>query len=199
MNNVRTDSLIIKDVRKTGREPAVNRVMSTPVRRDGFMLLPDAAPGIILTEPAVRPLPLPDVRPITASTAMPPAGLQALTSAVTPVTVVVPMSALPGPRTIPALMPLLPNAAQPVITAKTALPAKLIIPGLMPGRPNAEPVIIATIPAATAAAEYHKTRRYNGTLWGALWGNRASIAFHISSLTGDSCDANLARIAFSNF
>ena len=154
----------------------MNRVMSTPVRRDGFMLLPDAAPGIILTEPAVRPLPLPDVRPITASTAMPPAGLQALTSAVTPVIVVVPMSALPGPRTIPALMPLLPNAAQPVITAKTALPAKLIIPGLMPGRPNAEPVIIATIPAAQATNPSHVLRPK--TKFGFLLPNAAPAAMN---------------------
>ena len=147
MNNVRTDSLIIKDVRKTGREPAVNRVMSTPVRRDGFTLLPDAALGIILTEPAVRPLPLPDVRPITASTAMPPAGLQALTSVVIPVIVVVPIPVLPVPKTIPVLWPDTPNAARLVTDVKTALPAVRLIPVLMSGLPNAGLVMLVPTPA----------------------------------------------------
>ena len=125
----------------------MNRVMSTPVRRDGFMLLPDAAPGIILTEPAVRPLPLPDVRPITASTAMPPAGLQALTSAVTPVIVVVPIPVLPVLKTIPAPWPDIPNAVRLVTDVKIVLPAVRLIPVLMSGLPNAGLVMLVPTPA----------------------------------------------------
>ena len=89
MNNVRTDSLIIKDVRKTGREPAVNRVMSTPVRPDAFTLLQTGVLMILLTVNAAPHPPLPDVRLTTASTV--PAPHPALTPAVIPVTVVVPI------------------------------------------------------------------------------------------------------------
>ena len=148
MNNVRTDSLIIKDVRKTGREPAVNRVMSTPVRPDGFTLLQTGVLMILLTVNAVPHPPLPDVRLTTASTVQVPH--PALTPAVTPVTVVVPIPVLPDPRTIPVLWPDTPNAARLVTDAKTVLPAARLIPDLMSGLPNAEAVTLVPTPAGLA-------------------------------------------------
>ena len=145
MNNVRTDSLIIKDVRKTGREPAVNRVMSTPVRPDGFTLLQTGVRGILLTVNAAPHPPLPDVRLTTALTV--PAPHPALTPAVIPVTVVVPIPVLPGPRTIPVLWPDTPNAARLVTDVKTALPAVRLIPVLMSDLPNAGLVMLVPTPA----------------------------------------------------
>ena len=47
--NVRTANLIIKVVKKTGREPAVNKVMSTLVLRDGCINRQTAVRGIALT------------------------------------------------------------------------------------------------------------------------------------------------------
>ena len=145
MNNVRTDSLIIKDVRKTAREPAVNRAMSTPVRPDGFMQLQTVVLMILLTVNAAPHPPLPDVRPTTALTV--PAPHQVLTPAVTPVTVVVPIPVLPGPRTIPVLWPDTPNAARLVTDVKTVLPAARLIPDLMSDLPSAEAVMLVPIPA----------------------------------------------------
>ena len=51
--NVRTANLIIKVVKKTGREPAANKDMSTPVLRDGFMPPQTVVRGIILMVNAV--------------------------------------------------------------------------------------------------------------------------------------------------
>ena len=62
----------------------------------------------------------------------------------TPVTVVVPTSVPAVPRTIRALMPQRPNAAQHAVIAKTVLLAVRLIQVLMPALPNAEPVIIVT-------------------------------------------------------
>ena len=73
MINVRTANLITKVVKKTGREPVVNKVMSTPVLRDGFMPPQTAVRGIILTANAVPLLLLPVVRPIIKSPVIRPA------------------------------------------------------------------------------------------------------------------------------
>ena len=67
MINVRTENLITKDVKKTGRELVVRVVMSTPVLRDAFMQHQTAVHGIILTVNAVPLLRPPDVRPIIRS------------------------------------------------------------------------------------------------------------------------------------
>ena len=47
--NVRTANLIIKVVKKTGRELVVNKAMSILVLRDGFMPRQTVVHGIILT------------------------------------------------------------------------------------------------------------------------------------------------------
>ena len=59
------ENLIIKDVKKTGRELVVRAAMSTPVLRDGFMQHQTAVRGIIRTVNAVPLLLRPVVRPIT--------------------------------------------------------------------------------------------------------------------------------------
>ena len=146
MNNVRTDSLIIKDVRKTGREPAVNRVMSTPVRPDGFTLLQTAVRGILLMVNAVPHRPLPDVRLTTALTVpvRPPVPMPADI----PVTAVAMTIVRPERlKTIPVPYLLIPNAVRPVSVVKTVLPAALLIPGLMSGLPNAGLVTLVPTPA----------------------------------------------------
>ena len=63
-DSVRTASLITNNVKKTGRVPAGNPDMSTPVLPDGYMLLQTAVSGIILTASAVPLHPQPVVRPI---------------------------------------------------------------------------------------------------------------------------------------
>ena len=145
MNNVRTDSLIIKDVRKTGRELVVNKDMSTLVLRDGFMQLQTAARGILLMVNAVPHRPLPDVRLTTVLTVqvLPPVPMPA----VTPVTVVVPIPVLPVLKTIPAPWPDIPNAVRLVTDVKTVLPAALLIPALTSDLPNAGLVMLVPIPA----------------------------------------------------
>ena len=65
MINVRTENLIIKDVKKTGRELVAKAVMSTPALRDGFMQHQTVVRGIIRTANAVPLLRLPDVRRTT--------------------------------------------------------------------------------------------------------------------------------------
>ena len=144
--NVRTENLIIKDVKKTGRELVVKAVMSTLVLRDGFMQPPTAARGILLMVNAVPHRPLPVVRPITALPVpvLPPVPMPV----VTPVTVVVPIPVLPVLKTIPAPWPDIPNAVRLVTDVKTVLPAALLIPEIMQGRLNAELVTIVLIPAA---------------------------------------------------
>ena len=149
MNNVRTDSLIIKDVKKTDREPAVNRAMSTPVRRDGFMQPQTGVLMILLTVNAAPHPPLPDVRPITASTV--PVPHPALTPAVTPVinAAMIPVQA-ELLKTTPALMFPQQNAVLDVIVVKTVLPAAHLIPGLMSGLPSAVPAMLVPTPAGLA-------------------------------------------------
>ena len=51
--NVQTANLITKVVKKTGREPVVNKAMLIPVLRDGFMPHQIVVRGIILTVNAV--------------------------------------------------------------------------------------------------------------------------------------------------
>ena len=64
MINVRTENLIIKDVKKTGRELVVRVVTSTHVLRDAFMQHQTAVRGIILTVNAVLMLSPKDARRI---------------------------------------------------------------------------------------------------------------------------------------
>ena len=145
-NNARTDSLIIKVVRKTDRGLAVNRAMSTPVLRDGFMLLPTAVLMILLTVNAARLLLLPDVRPITALTVpvRPPVPMPAAI----PVTVVVMTTVRPERlKTIPVPYLLILNAVRPVSVAKTVLPAAHLIPALMSDLQNAGLVTLVPTPA----------------------------------------------------
>ena len=125
-NNARTDSLITNNVKKTVRELVVNKVMSIPVLRDGFMQLQTAARGILLTVNVVRHRLLPDVRLTTVLTVpvLPPV----LMPAVTPVTAVVPIPVLPVLKTIPAPWPDIPNAVRLVTDVKTVHQEKLIIP-----------------------------------------------------------------------
>ena len=149
-DNVRTDSLIINNVKKTARGLVVNKGMSILVPRDGFMPHPTVARGILLTVNAVPLLPLPVVRLTTALTVMPRAVRPAWITAVIPVTVVVPIHALPDPRTIPAPWPDIPNAARLVTDVKTVLREKLIIPALMSALPNAVLVMLVPIPAGQA-------------------------------------------------
>ena len=144
-NNARTDSLITNNVKKTDRELVVNKDMSILVLRDAFMQLQTAVRGILLMVNAVPHRPLPDVRLTTALTV--PAPHPALTPAVIPVTVVVPIPVLPGPRTIPVLWPDTPNAARLVTDVKTALPAVRLIPVLMSDLPSAEAVMLVPTPA----------------------------------------------------
>ena len=146
MNNVRTDSLIIKDVRKTGRELVVNKDMSTLVLRDGFMQLQTAVRGILLMVNAARRRPLPDVRLITVLTVMPRAVRPVPMPAGIPVTAVVPIPVREGLKTIPVLMPRRLNAVQLAITVKTVLPVALLIPALTSGLQNAGLVMLVLIP-----------------------------------------------------
>ena len=146
MNNVRTDSLIIKDVRKTGRELVVNKDMSTLVLRDGFMQLQTAARGILLMVNAVPHRPLPDVRLTTALTVpvLPPVPMPADI----PVTAVAMTIVRPERlKTIPVPYLLIPNAVRPVSVVKTVLPAALLIPVLMSALPNAGLVTLVPTPA----------------------------------------------------
>ena len=64
MTNVRTANLITRDVKKTGRELVVNKVMSTLVLRDACINRRTVVRGIILTVNAVPLLLLPVVRRI---------------------------------------------------------------------------------------------------------------------------------------
>ena len=63
-HNVRTESLITNNVKKTDLAPVGKPVMLTLVLRGGYMLLPTAVSGILLTASAVPPRPRPVVHPI---------------------------------------------------------------------------------------------------------------------------------------
>ena len=64
MINVRTENLITRDVKKTGRELVVRAAMSTPALRDVCINQLTAVRGIILTVNAVLMLSPKDVRRI---------------------------------------------------------------------------------------------------------------------------------------
>ena len=113
--NVRTENLITKVVRKTGREPVVNRVMSTPVLRDGCINRQTVARGIILTVNAVPLLLPPVVRPIIRSPVTRHAAHPVLILAVIPAIAAVMIPVRPVLlKTITDLMLLLPNAVPDV-------------------------------------------------------------------------------------
>ena len=76
-----------------------------------------------------------------------PEVLPVKTPVATPATDVVLTSAHAVPRTIQALMPQRPNAAQHVVTAKTVLQEARLIPVLMSGLPNAAAAIPVPTPA----------------------------------------------------
>ena len=146
MINVQTANLIIKAVKKTGRELVVNKDMSILVLRDAFMQLQTAARGILLMVNAVPHRPLPDVRLTTVLTV--PALLPVPTPADIPVINVVMTTVRPERlKTIPVPYLLIPNAVRPVSVVKTVLPAAHLIPGLMSGLPNAGLVTLVPTPA----------------------------------------------------
>ena len=136
MSNVRTGSLITKDVKKTNHGLVVKAVMSIPVLPDDFMQQQNAVRGIKLTVHAVLLQLPPDVRPIiklTVRELLPvpiPAVIPAIAAAMIPVR--------PGLlKTIPDLIQQQPSAGQDVTDVKTVLPAALLIPVLMSDLPNA--------------------------------------------------------------
>ena len=167
MINVRTANLIIKVVKKTGREPVVNKVMSTPVLRDGFMPPQTVVHGIILTANAVPLLLLPVVRPIIKSPVTRHADHQEGIPAAIPVIVAVMIPARPALlKTIPDHTQQQPNAVQDVTDVKLVHPVQaLLIPDLMPERPNVtadRAVTDVTIPAAQDKNPYPVPRLIKG-------------------------------------
>ena len=155
MINVRTANLITKVVKKTGREPAVNKVMSTLVLRDGCINRQTVVRGIILTVNAVPLLLLPVVRPIIRLPVTRHADLPERIPAVIPVTDVVMIPVRQGhQKTITDLMLLLPNAVPDVTDVKTVLPAAGLIPVLMSVLPNVEAAMLVLTPAAQVRNPY---------------------------------------------
>ena len=157
--NVRTGNLIIKDVKKTGRELVVRVVMSTPVLRAGFMQHQTAVRGIIRTANAVPLLLQPDVRLIIRSPVTHHADHQEGIPAVIPVIAVVMTTVRPVLlKIIPVLMPQQPNAGQDVTDVKLVHPVQaLLIPDLMPEQPNVtadRAVTDVTIPAEREKNQY---------------------------------------------
>ena len=153
--NVRTENLITKVVKKTGREHVVRVVMSTPVLRDGFMLRQTVVRGIILTVNVVPLLLLPVVRPIIRLPVTRHADLPERIPAVIPVTDVVMIPVRQGhQKTITDLMLLLPNVVQDVTDVKTVHPAAGLIPVLMSGLPSVEAAMHAPILVAQVRSPY---------------------------------------------
>ena len=153
MINARTANLIIKGVKKTGRELVVRVVMSTPALRGGFMQRQTVVRGIILTVNAVPLLLLPVVRPIIRSPVTRHADHQEGIPAVIPVIAVVMTTVRPELlKTIPVLMPQQPNAGQDVTDVNPVRPVQVhLIPVLMPEQLNVtadRAVTDVTIPAA---------------------------------------------------
>ena len=151
--NVRTANLIIKVVKKTGREPAANKDMSTPVLRDGFMPPQTVVRGIILMVNAVLLRRRQVVRPITRSPVILPVDHREGIPADILVIAVVMMNVRPVLlKTIPDHTQQQPNAVQDVTAVKLVHPVQaLLIPDLMPERPNVtadRAVTDVTIPAA---------------------------------------------------
>ena len=155
MTNVRTANLITRVVKKTGREPAVNKAMSTLVLRDGFMPPQTVVRGIVLMVNAVPLLLLPVVRPIIRLPVTRHADLPERIPAVIPVTDVVMIPVRQGhQKTITDLMLLLPNVVQDVTDVKTVHPAAGLIPVLMSGLPSAEAAMLVPIPVDRVRSPY---------------------------------------------
>ena len=155
MINARTANLIIKVVKKTGREPAVNKAMSTLVLRDAFMQHQTAVHGIILTVNVVPLLRRQVVRPIIRSPVTRPAAHPVLILADIPVIVAVMIPVRPVLlKTITDLMLLLPNAVPDVTDVKTVLPAAGLIPDLMLDLQSAEAAMLVLTPAAQGRNPY---------------------------------------------
>ena len=151
--NVRTANLITKVVKKTGREPAVNKVMSTLVLRGGFMPPQTVVRGIILTVNVVPLLRRQVVRPIIRLPATRHAAHPVLILAVIPVTVAVMTPVRPVLlKTIQAHIQQQQNAGQDVTDVNLVRPVQaLLIPDLMPEQPNVtadRAVINVMIPVA---------------------------------------------------
>ena len=146
-DSVRTASLIINNVKKTGRALVGKPDMSIHVLPDGFMPLQTAVSGTVPTASAVPLRPRPVVPPITKLLATLPAALPVPTLAAILVIAVVPMNVPEGQRTTAVLMLQQPNAGQLVVTVKTVLPEVPHIPVLMSDLPNAVTVIPVPIPA----------------------------------------------------
>ena len=136
--NVRTANLIIKVVKKTGREPAVNKAMSTLVLRDGCINRQTVVRGIVLTVNAVPLRRRQVVRQITRSLAILPVDHREPIPADILVIAVVMMNVRPALlKTIPDHTQQQPNAVQDVTAVKLVHPVQaLLIPDLMPERPN---------------------------------------------------------------
>ena len=170
--NVRTANLIIKVVKKTGREPAANKDMSTPVLRDGFMQHQTAVRGIILTANAVPLLLPPVVRPIIRSPVIRHADHQEGIPAAIPVIVAVMIPAVMIParqgllKTIQARIQQQPNAGQDVTDVNPVRPVQVHpIPVLMPEQLNVtadRAVTDVTIPAAQDKNPYPVPRLIKG-------------------------------------
>ena len=155
MINVRTENLITKVVKKTGRELVVNKAMSILVLRDGFMQRQTVVRGIILTANVVPLLLPPDVRPIIKSPVTRHADHQEGIPAAIPVIVAVMIPVRPVLlKTITDLMLLLPNAVPDVTDVKTVLPAAGLIPALMSVLPNVEAAMLVLTPAAQGRSPY---------------------------------------------
>ena len=116
-DNVRTESLITNNAKRTDRGLVANQVSSTHVLREGCMPPQTVVLMINLTANAVQLRPLPDARPIIPLTVTLPVALPVPTLAVILVIAVVPTNAHAVPRTIQALKPEQLNADQSVVTA----------------------------------------------------------------------------------
>ena len=155
MINVRTENLITKVVKKTGRELVVRAAMSTPALQDVCINQLTAVRGIILMVNAVLLLRLPDVRRIIKSPVILPVVLPVPIPAVIPVTDVVPMFVLPEHlRIIMVLTAERLNAVLLVIVVKTVLQAAGLIPVLMLDLLNAEVVMLVPTPVAQVRSPY---------------------------------------------
>ena len=155
MINVRTENLIIKDVKKTGRELVVRAAMSTPALQDVCINQLTAVRGIILMVNAVPLLRLLDVRRIIKSPVILPSDHREPIPAVIPVTDVVPMFVLPEHlRIIMVLTAERLNAVLLVIVVKTVLQAAGLIPVLMLDLLNAEVVMLVPTPVAQVRSPY---------------------------------------------
>ncbi len=162
--NVRTANLITKVVKKTDREPAVNKAMSTPVLRDGCINRQTAVRGIALTVNAAPLRLLPVVRPIIRLPATRPAAHPEPIPVVIPVIAAVMIPVRPVLlKTIQAHIQQQQNAAQDVtdVNLVRPVPARLTLV-LMPEQPNVtadRAVINVMIPVAQDKNRFLVLRR----------------------------------------